>query len=314
MRILYIRVLTACNAGCYMCNYRFSDDSYRLKTKEYEALLNAAKRSGYGWIRFTGGEPLLHERIVDFVQMATDMGINTSIISNGILAEEKMPLLVDAGLKQIIFSIDGLSEIHDKIRAHKGLFQQDMKWIKYLKEKGIITRVNTIIARNNYRDLPKMRKLFDKIKLDFWEVSPVKLDRAQPYTDGEKEELKQIIVDLFDEKYRLKPMGIPWLTSEQECIDFFENNIMPHNYEHCYVVDDVRFYDGYNKLLFPCNTFPHRNKDDCVSVDLENGDFLDLDSEKMLRIAKHYREGGCKECRGCSTPAKNYVRSEGINY
>lgn len=314
MRILYIRALIACNAGCYMCNYRFSDDSYRIKKEEYEILLQSAVQGGYDWIRFTGGEPLLHEKIVEFVQMASDRSLNTSVITNGILCEEKIPSLVDAGLRQVIFSIDGLYELHDKIRAHEGLFESDLKWIQYLKKHGVNTRVNTIIARNNYRQLPEMRKLFDGVGIDHWEVSPVKLDRVQSYSEKEKGELRKIILNLFDDSYKLKPMGNPWLVDEDECEDFFEKNIMPHNKKQCHVVDDIRFYDGISKLLFPCNTFPHRDKESCVSIDIEKEKTINLDSEKMLQIAKYYREGGCKNCRGCSTPAKDYQRIEGMNY
>ncbi len=84
-RYLFIRILEACNADCFMCEFALSRDTYRFTTDDFAALLPAAIRVGVGYIRFTGGEPLMHPNLVALVRAGTDAGMRMSIITNGMM-------------------------------------------------------------------------------------------------------------------------------------------------------------------------------------------------------------------------------------
>ena len=311
MKILYLRLLTACNAGCDMCGFRLSNTPFRVSMEEYKAILNSVIESGYDWIRFTGGEPLLHKEINEFVRMATERDINTSIITNGIILDSNIEQLAANGLKQLIISIDGYGETHDKLRMHKGLFKKDIQNLRRAKELGISTRVNTVVSPENYRELTKLQDLFTELNVDMWEVTPIKLDK-QPWDYSDREELVQNILSLYERKELLTPMGRAW-PNEMEQEDFFGKNIMPKNGIGCGVVQDVRFLDVEERKLYVCNMIPHRNEK--YSIDVANFNDMDLNSSEILKVVDMYRKKQCDKCMGCSTSALGYSYVErGINY
>src|SRR6476660_9204627 len=100
-----------------MCGFRLSKDRYRLSVTELDTLLSRAQDEGIRYVRFTGGEPLMHRDITGLVGTVTRHGMEASIITNGALLERKLPALARAGLRQVIVSIDGPTAVsHDAIR------------------------------------------------------------------------------------------------------------------------------------------------------------------------------------------------------
>lgn len=311
MKILYIRLLTACNAGCDMCNFRFSNAPFQVTMEDYLDILNATEKSGYDWIRFTGGEPLLHHQIIDFVRLATEKGISTSIITNGVILDNKLEALAKAGLKQIIVSIDGYGVIHDSLRKHPGLFERDIENLKRAKKIGLSTRVNTVVSPLNCKSLLTLQRRLSEINVDMWELTPIKLDE-QMWGSGNKELLIQTIKTLYGNTNLLVPMGRVW-PSEAEEKDFFENNIMPRNGMGCNVVKDIRFLDVEHRRLFPCNMIPHRSENH--SVYIEDFTRMKLNDGHIIEIADEYTKKYCAYCTGCSSSALGYeFRERGINY
>lgn len=310
MKILYLRLLTACNAGCDMCGFRLSNHPFRVSMEEYKNILESVVNSGYDWIRFTGGEPLLHKDICEFVRMATERGINTSIITNGIILDRKIEELGKSGLTQLIVSIDGYGETNDKLRRSKGLFDKDINNLRKAKELGISTRVNTVVSPVNYMELGTLQEIFTELKVDMWEVTPVKLEK-QPWNEAEKDKLITAIHSLYKNQL-LSPMGRPWPNASEE-EDFFKNNVMPKNGIGCNVVKDVRFLDVENKKIFVCNMVPHRSEK--YSVDVEKLNDLNLNSSGIIKVVDEYTKEQCSKCTGCSSSALGYRYVErGINY
>lgn len=70
--------------------------------------------------------------------LITDAGLRCNIITNAMLLEKYAEDLVNLGIDEIIFSLDGPREIHDTIRGGEGIFNQDyqrIKGSKYLERK-----------------------------------------------------------------------------------------------------------------------------------------------------------------------------------
>ncbi|MBL7074877.1 radical SAM protein [candidate division KSB1 bacterium] len=89
-------------------------------------------------ITLFGGEPLLYKGWDRIVQRAKEKGMRCNIITNGTLLERNAGLIVDLGVDEIIFSLDGPREIHDRIRGTMGTFDRaviGLKKINELKEK-----------------------------------------------------------------------------------------------------------------------------------------------------------------------------------
>ncbi|OKP91072.1 hypothetical protein A3844_04315 [Paenibacillus helianthi] len=318
-KYLFIRILEACNAGCFMCNFRSSQDEYRLGVQQYIKILHKAKKEGLEYIRFTGGEPLLHENIIDFIKIAKDAGIQSSIITNGYYLAEKAELLGNAGLSQIIVSIDGSSsESHNRFRNTPGLFDSAVKGLKLCQEFGIHTRVNTVAGVHNFGELISVQKLLSDLGVEQWELSALKLDHPLKYS---AEVIERIISDLNilykhgPEQGQLKPLGKQWCgEGNDERERFFESGITPTPDNCCTLVHHMRFYDPKNGYLFPCSLLPHRIDRHITSVKMDENNFSMI-SDTMMESSSFFSKKGPNICTGCSSTAAGFIPNEEVwNY
>jgi radical SAM protein with 4Fe4S-binding SPASM domain len=117
---LSIETINLCNARCTICSH---PDMQRKKGKMPEAMVYSLIDQAAGRVArlfLSGfGEPLLDNRLRDFIKYAQDKGIdNISIVTNGyLLKPELAESLIDAGLNEIIISIDGFTrETYEQIR------------------------------------------------------------------------------------------------------------------------------------------------------------------------------------------------------
>ena len=92
-------------------------------------------------IRFTGGEPLVYNKIYEFIFLAHKLGMYTSIGINGtlIIIEEAKKLKL-AGLNKTIVRIDG-TEVAHVSWAFNGDVSKELniklfeEFLKYIKDK-----------------------------------------------------------------------------------------------------------------------------------------------------------------------------------
>ena len=128
-KYLFIRILEACNADCFMCGYALSRDRYRFSLSEFRGLLPGAHKAGVRFVRFTGGEPLLHRDLLEMVCAGSSAGMKMSLITNGSILPRRIDRLASGGLTQVIVSIDGaIAENHDRYRKHAWSLRKLHKW------------------------------------------------------------------------------------------------------------------------------------------------------------------------------------------
>lgn len=125
--ILAIEPTSVCNLRCTMCFQ--ADERLRRNRKLmgfmdralYEKIIEEAAAKGVGGVVLASrGEPLLHKEIADFVRIAKDAGIlDVKLNTNATkLTAERSRQLLDAGLDNLVFSVDS-AEKHqfEKIRV-----------------------------------------------------------------------------------------------------------------------------------------------------------------------------------------------------
>jgi MoaA/NifB/PqqE/SkfB family radical SAM enzyme len=163
-----------CNLHCQMCGQWGERGSLKNLpssiTKRYLELslierLIAEVRSFRPTITLFGGEPLLHPQWAEVVQLIKGAGLRCNMISNGILLKKKAEEAVQLGLDEIIFSLDGPAEIHDRIRGGKGVFRRALEGFEHLAKvkkkygkKQPTVNVNTVIWEENQGMLPEIVK------------------------------------------------------------------------------------------------------------------------------------------------------------
>ncbi|MGZ5244480.1 MAG: radical SAM protein [Bacteroidia bacterium] len=123
-----------CNASCGFCDIWEKPSPY-VTPENVEANLRDLKKLGVKVIDFTGGEPLLHRQLPDFLKLAKDLKFITTVTTNTLLYPkyaEKLKGLVD----MLHFSLDSpIAEEHNKSR-NVNCFDHLIKSISIAKDLG----------------------------------------------------------------------------------------------------------------------------------------------------------------------------------
>jgi MoaA/NifB/PqqE/SkfB family radical SAM enzyme len=152
-------VTRACNLKCYYC---FADarkrDPDELTTEEAERVLEDFASTGVGFVTFLGGEPLARRDIYHLIDYATDLGIYTAILTNGLLVqEETVRRLRDVGCEMLGVSIDSHDPaIHDAVRGVKGSLAGAKRSIKAAIKLGMRSSVRIVVTEQSYDAIPNL--------------------------------------------------------------------------------------------------------------------------------------------------------------
>jgi MoaA/NifB/PqqE/SkfB family radical SAM enzyme len=123
-----------CNASCHFCDIWEKPSPY-VGIKEVEENLHALKRLDVKVIDFTGGEPLLHRQLPDFLTMAKNMGFITTVTTNCLLYP-KFAAYLRGKIDMLHFSLDYAdAALHDQSRG-VACFEFVMQSIELAKALG----------------------------------------------------------------------------------------------------------------------------------------------------------------------------------
>ncbi|AEK59004.1 MULTISPECIES: GTP 3',8-cyclase MoaA [Acidithiobacillus] len=158
-RITYLRVsLTEhCNFRCQYCTPEdgtpYFDRAEHLQRAELVRLLQLFVGMGLQHLRLTGGEPLIHPHVVDYVRAAKAMGIGKiSISSNGLLLARLAPALREAGLNNLNISLDALDPEIFRSITRGGDLARVLRGIAAAQEAGIPRiKLNTVLLGKDNR-------------------------------------------------------------------------------------------------------------------------------------------------------------------
>ena len=122
-RHVTVAVTNACNMQCKDCYVGQKKEYLDFDVFQHKILKEFAEVGGRS-IGFSGGEPLLYPHIFSCIELAKQNGLETSLVTNGILlTAELAKKLKNSGLNRIQISLDaGNSEENDKLRQ-TGSFQ-----------------------------------------------------------------------------------------------------------------------------------------------------------------------------------------------
>ena len=160
---LFFSVNSVCNARCLMCdigqqaedssffkNLRPGTASDRLKIERVEELLaEAATFNPKPRISVTTTEPLLYKDLWRMAASARDHGLEFQFTTNGYRLERFVEQILDSGVAEVVVSIDGPAEVHDRVRGIPGMLASIRTGLELLRRRKIernLTRPNVTIA------------------------------------------------------------------------------------------------------------------------------------------------------------------------
>jgi MoaA/NifB/PqqE/SkfB family radical SAM enzyme len=262
---LYVRVkpLNRCNHKCFWCVYHepeLADMHYgmnkfdKIPTEKMLEVLDDFKEMGIKAVTYSGGgEPLMHEGIIDILKRTKEHGIDLSVITNGhYLKGEIAELFSDAHWVRI--SIDYYDEESFVVgRRIKGKNYnkviENIENFAKIKSPECDLSVNFIITKENYKGIRKAAKLLISLGVENIRFSPMWIDNFNEYHADIKEE---VIGELIAIKRDLETDRFKLFSSYK--YDVFKDDIKVRHYDRCFVKEfnpvlgaDLNIYACHNQ-------------------------------------------------------------------
>jgi len=257
-----IEIIRKCPNSCLHCSS--SSDGHCTEIIRYDQLVSIvqdAKELGAKTICLSGGEPFLHDEIVDMIEFISSLGLQTYVYTSGIIFDEhdeKAPLnkgilnTISEKVTKLIFNIEAAkSETYDKIMGTTGCFEIMKQSIRYANDLSIKTEAHFVPMKLNIGETKDVVALCEELKIS--ELSFLRLvlqgrglqNKFEIYlSDEELAKYKPLMNELNEESKIPIRIGVP-LTEDSSS----------HRCKAAKGKLSIR-YDGY---VFPCEVFKNSN-------------------------------------------------------
>lgn len=226
-----VEITRRCNLKCIMCDIWKEKNREELKEEmtidHLKMLFEQLRDLNCKHVTITGGEPLLRGDVSQIIYYAKKSKLHTKLITNGVLLnEERVQKLINSGIDEVDISMDGIGEIHNKIRGVKGTYDKAVNGLRILRDYNVKTVINPIVMRYNINQLPLLVALARKYD------AMIEFSQLAVYGDVHKEcwiddvgSLRKIIP-----KMPIEHRGrISYIAKRFENVNKLDKCIMPYN-------------------------------------------------------------------------------------
>ena len=184
-RIIHLHPTRLCNLACLHC-YSESNPQQRAALDE-DVLCSALEvlhTEGYTQVSLSGGEPLVYAPLRAVVERARALGYRVTMISNGLLAIERLDPVLEQ-LDGIAISFDGLEATHNAVRGRPDAFRRACTAVERLAAKGLPVAAAISLARDSIPELPDLVEHLVGLGARALQVRPVaRAGRARTLAEG----------------------------------------------------------------------------------------------------------------------------------
>ena len=227
-----LRLTDRCPLRCQHCTDWSADGEGELSTAQWIDILDdIARWPGRCHVILTGGEPLRRDDLDQLARHATEHGLTCTVFTHGgNLGPERVDRRVEAGVRCLRISLDGIGETHDRFRGASGLYDHVVKNIRSARSAypALAIVLGAVIVEPNADELPDLVRLTGELGLDGIELMvlyPSFYDRSSPdphwYRDNPSWPRDPgRVVRALDEVKALQRRGYPLLNLPRQ-IDLF---------------------------------------------------------------------------------------------
>lgn len=166
-KMLNIYITNACNLKCKHC-FMLSGKKLEneLTLEDWMKVLTSFKENGGEFVTFSGGEPLMFKNFPQIISHAHDLGLKSTVLSNGLLWSGKLIHDLALFIDEIQFSLDGVDEETNSMVRGSGHFEKVVDTIVKFANAGVKTSVATTFTYDNLNENTQTRykNLVDLIK------------------------------------------------------------------------------------------------------------------------------------------------------
>lgn len=154
-------VTNQCNRTCKYCDSPLLDQTH-IPKEDGLRLLEQIRSAGGRIVSFTGGEPLVHPHIGEYIEKVHSLGMHCGLNSNGVLVQKKIELIKD--VRFIKMSLDGEPDLHDQIRGGK-CARHVLEALETCREFGITATLLTVLTNMNLDQVPYLLSIAEKYEV-----------------------------------------------------------------------------------------------------------------------------------------------------
>lgn len=286
-----IELTNKCSRNCKHCSSSATSNNKNLKELDFNhvsKIIREAKLMGVETIVFTGGEPLMYDRLCELVKLTSSLGMKSTVYSFAFRNDQTLKqyrTLIENGLNKIIYSLaDTLSNEKDLSTYEKGEFfdkvfegSNAILGFHYAVSKDSIDRLNEVV--NKTIQTFDNKKYFDKISL----LRFVPHGKGTNDMDLTREELLSI-KDLYlsnNNKSRIR-LGSPW-------------NILGIENSPCIIADEIMII-GFDGIAYPCDSIKYFTELGISGNIKENSLSEMYNSEYFTNIRNLNVSNSCSSC------------------
>ncbi len=166
----------ACNMQCKFCFATFNDlGVVKHDAEKSKKIIAEVAKNGFEKITFAGGEPTLVKELPALVQYAKELGLITTIVTNGAkLAQEELLNQLAPYLDWVALSIDSVNDatnlksgraLNGKATVSESYF---VELIPKLKKQNIRVKINTVVSKYNWEE--NLHSFIINAKPDRWKI------------------------------------------------------------------------------------------------------------------------------------------------
>lgn len=143
-----------CNLKCLYCILG-DRSNYEMTTEEAFDAISSIVKLGGKRLFITGGEPLMREDLCAIIKRSYNSGLAVSLITNGTKINKKFLKETSGCIQTMAISIDGHSQIQNKIRG-AGVYDRCVSAVKLILGFGIDVSVYATIHTLNENHIGKL--------------------------------------------------------------------------------------------------------------------------------------------------------------
>ena len=301
-----------CNERCIHC-YIPNDKKNRgfdMPTGKVLSILDEFSEMGGIHVTLSGGEVLLHKKLMDIIDYCRKKDFKITILSNLIsLKDEQIPLLKKANLSLVQTSLYSMSpEVHDTITTVKGSWKKTKDAIEKLVQADIPVQISCPIMKANKNDYAAVvgyaRQLKIKAQTDFMLIARADLDTENLANRLSLDETANVIRDII-----------------KDDINYYEETLTKVTRAELYEMDPERFRKqpvcgvGYDNCCIAANgdVYPCAGWQDYVLGNVYKQSLRDIweKSPRAMELRK-ITQGSfpqCLECEASDYCARCLVRN-----
>jgi MoaA/NifB/PqqE/SkfB family radical SAM enzyme len=160
-KFLSIHLTDMCNSACTFCVVSSPQmKSDRVRYEDIVNFLEANTGGGYEIVNLHGGEPTVHPRFIEIVELVRRLGFREIHLQTNALrlADASFTAkLVQSGVAKFIVSLHGETpDIHDSQTGVPGGFLRTVRGIRNARAQGAHVRTNTVVTRQNLEHLSEI--------------------------------------------------------------------------------------------------------------------------------------------------------------